>query len=139
MRIAIFALTFVAALPAGAQAAGCSGADPALTSVKVANVTSDGSLKTYTLVGTVTNLGNQKQASNVLQFVDISLNGARLNDRGIPPLAPGQSYTFSYAWQRAVGAGDGTTTMHFHIRMVQPSPPGKQDCDTSNDTASLRF
>jgi len=41
----------------------------------VQNVTGNGSLSHYTLVGTVTNLGNQRQASNVLQFVDIYQNG----------------------------------------------------------------
>lgn len=126
-------------LATNAAAATCAGADPAITSVKVQNVSSNGSLNSYTLVGTVTNLGSQKQASNVLQFVDIYQDRTRLNDRGIPPLAPGQSYTYSYLWQRAADAGNGTTTFHFNLRMVQPATPGSQDCDTANDTYRITF
>jgi subtilase family serine protease len=132
-------IVLAAMLPANAPAATCAGADPAITSVKVANVSANGSLNLYTLVGTVTNLGSQRQASNVLQFVDIYTNGQRVNDRGIPPLAPGQSHTFSYVWQRSTDAGNNTTRMRFSLRFVQPSPPGSQDCNLANDSATIRF
>jgi subtilase family serine protease len=139
MRIIILTAVLLAQLSVNAAAAGCAGADPALTSVRVQNVTGNGSLNHYTLVGRVTNLGNQSQASNVLQFVDIYQNGTRLEDRGVPPLAPGQSYTFSYVWQRAADAGTNTTTFDFRIRMASPSPPGNQDCNPGNDTLHLTF
>jgi subtilase family serine protease len=130
---------FLAQLSANAGAAGCAGADPAIVSAKVQNVAGNGSVNHYTLVGKVTNLGSVKQASNVLQFVDIYQNGTRLEDRGVPPLAPGQSYTFSYDWQRASDAGKGTTTMQFRLRMTSPSPPGSEDCNPGNDTYSVTF
>lgn len=139
MRTMILVVVLLATLPANAAAAGCAGADPAVTSVRVQNVTANGSANRYTLVGTVTNLGNQKQASNVLQFVDIYQEGTRLEDRGVPPLAPGQSYTFSYVWMRALDAGTNTTTFDFRIRMTSPSPAGNHDCNAGNDTYRLRF
>jgi subtilase family serine protease len=139
MRTIILAVVLLAPLSANAAAASCAGADPAITSVKVQNVTSNGSANHYTLTGRVTNLGGQKQASNVLQFVDIYQNGTRLEDRGIPPLAPGQSYTFSYVWQRAADAGNNTTTFNFSIRTTSPSPPGNEDCNLANDRYSLTF
>jgi subtilase family serine protease len=137
--IMIFGLVLLAELPVGAPAATCSGADPAITSVKVQSVNGSGSLNRYTIVGSVTNLGSQKQASNVLQFVDLYQNGTRLEDRGIPPLAPGQTYTWSYVWGRASDAGPNTTTFHFNLRMTQLSPPGSQDCNAGNNTFSLTF
>ena len=88
--------------------------------------------------GTVTNTGDQKQPSNALQFVDIFTNGQRVNDRGIPPLAPGQSYTFSYVWPRSTDAGNDTTVMRFSLRMVPPSQ-GNADCNPTNDTTTIRF
>jgi subtilase family serine protease len=139
MRTVTLILVLLAQLPVNAVAATCAGADPAITSVKVTNTASDGSLNRYTLVGTVTNLGGRKQASNVLQFVDIYQAGDRVTNRGIPPLAPGQSHTFSYVWQRAADAGNGTTTLRFNIRMTQPVPPGNQDCDLTNDAYHIRF
>jgi subtilase family serine protease len=139
MRTVILAAVLLGQLAANGAAASCAGADPAIVSAKVQNVTSNGSVNHYTLVGRVTNLGTAKQASNVLQFVDIYQNGTRLEDRGVPPLAPGQSYTFSYDWQRASDAGTGTTTMYFRLRMTSPSPPGNQDCNPGNDTKSVTF
>ncbi|MGC2633723.1 MAG: CARDB domain-containing protein [Candidatus Cybelea sp.] len=139
MRTIILTAVLLSQLPVNAAAAGCPGADPAITSVRVQNVTANGSANRYTLAGTVTNLGNQRQASNVLQFVDIYQDGTRLEDRGVPPLAPGQSYTFSYVWMRALDAGTNTTTFDFRIRMTSPSPAGNQDCNPGNDTYRLRF
>ncbi len=136
ITLAIFA---TALAPLAAPAATCAGADPAITTVKMQNVTSSGSLNYYHMVGTVTNLGAAAQASNVLQFVDIYRDGQRLDDRGIPPLGPGKSYTFSFVWPRAVDAGQNSTTMRFSIRFRDPSPPGSADCDANNDTFSLTF
>jgi hypothetical protein len=139
MRTVMLTAILLAQLSANAAAASCAGADPGIVSVKVGNVAGNGSVNHYTLVGKVTNLGSAKQASNVLQFVDIYQNGTRLEDRGVPPLAPGQSYTFSYDWQRASDAGTGTTTMNFSLRMTSPSPPGNEDCNPGNNTYSVTF
>jgi hypothetical protein len=132
---ALPAVIFILALaPLGTAAATCAGADPAITSAAVQTVTSNGLLNQYHIVGTVTNLGSQAQPSNTLQFADIYVDRVRHDDRGIPPLAPGQSYTFGYTWLRAVGAGNDTTTVHFRIRMVQGN-----DCDPANGSNSVTF
>jgi hypothetical protein len=116
----------------GATAATCSGANPAITSVAVKNVTSNGGLNYYHIAGTVTNLGTQSQPSNTLQFVDIWQYGNRLDDRGIPALAAGQSYNFGYVWQRNPEAARGSTSLTFRIRMAQGS-----DCNPGNGTYNL--
>jgi hypothetical protein len=132
---AITATLFAALLcPLGASAASCAGANPAITSVVVKNVSSAGQLNTYHMVGTVTNLGSAGQPSNTLQFVDIYVDGQKHNDRGIPPLAPGQSYTFGFDWSRSSDAGPGSTTVRFRIRMVQGS-----DCNPANGSNSVTF
>jgi hypothetical protein len=120
--------------PATASAPTCAGANPAITSVAVKGVTTMGQLNTYHMVGTVTNLGNEAQPSNTLQFVDIYIDQMKRNDRGIPPLAPGQSYNFGFDWSRSSDAGPGTTTVNFRTRMVQGS-----DCNPSNGANSVTF
>jgi hypothetical protein len=134
IRVPSALLVVLALAPEAAPAASCAGANPALTSVTVKNVTTSGQLNTYHMVGTVTNLGSQGQPSNTLQFVDIYVDQIKKNDRGIPPLAPGQSYTFGFDWPRSADAGSGTTTVHFRIRMVQGS-----DCNPANGTNSVTF
>jgi subtilase family serine protease len=131
---ALAALSVLALAPPAALAVTCAGANPAITSVTVKNVTTSGGISTYHMVGTVTNLGSQAQPSNTLQFVDIYIDRQKRNDRGIPPLAPGQSYTFGFDWPRSSDAGPGTTTVHFQIRMVQGS-----DCNPANGANSVTF
>lgn len=132
---ALTATLFAVALTSPvASAAACNGPDPAITSVVVKNVTTSGRLNTYHIVGTVTNLGSQAQPSNALQFVDIYVDRMKRDDRGIPPLRPGQSYTFGYDWSRSTDAGNGTTTAHFQMDIRQGS-----DCNPNNGTASVTF
>src|SRR5579871_1745098 len=127
----LFALAFA---PGPVPAAGCAGADPAITSVTVKNVTTSGQLNTYHIVGTVTNLGNQAQSSSTLQFVDVYVDRMKRDTRGIPPLRAGQSYTFGYDWSRSTDAGNGTTTAHFQMDIRQGS-----DCNPTNGTESVTF
>lgn len=139
LRTAILA-AIAFALPAPSLAAGtCAGADPAIVSVVVANVTPAGGVDQYHLTGTVTNRGTAGQASNVLQFVDIYQQDVRLDAKSIPPLGPGQSANFDYVALRSSDAGKGTTTLNFRLRFRQPVPPGAADCDAANDTFSLNF
>ncbi len=129
--VVLFTLAFT---PLGTYAATCAGANPAITSVAVKNVTNNGSTSEYHIAGTVRNLGSQAQASNTLQFVDIYVDRMKRSDRGIPPLRPGQTYEFGYTWTRSADAGRGTTTVHFRIRMVAGS-----DCNPANGTNSVTF
>jgi hypothetical protein len=134
IRLLSAALFAALLAPVGSPAATCAGANPAITSVVVKNVTTAGQLNTYHIVGTVTNLGSAAQPSNTLQFIDIYVDRQKRNDRGIPPLAPGQSYTFGFDWSRSSDAGPGTTTAHFRLRMVQGS-----DCNPANGSNSVTF
>jgi hypothetical protein len=134
IRTLSIVLLLLAQTAAAAVAATCAGANPAITSVGVKGVSSNGKLNTYHIVGTVTNLGSAGQPANTLQFVDIWQYAVKLDDKGIPPLAPGQSATFSYMWQRSTDAASGTTTLNFRIRMVQGS-----DCNPGNGSYSLRI
>jgi subtilase family serine protease len=138
LRITIILTLLALVQPSVASAtASCGGANPSITGVAVQSVSPQGGpngLNRYNLVGTVVNMGSEAQASNVLQFVDIYAYGNKLDERGIPPLRPGQSYTFTYPWLRSTGAGNGTTTLNFQIDMRQG-----QDCNPSNGSYSVRF
>jgi hypothetical protein len=138
MRKTLALFVALAAIP-GIAAAACTGADPSVGAVSVGHVTTSGGLSTYRLTGTVTNVGTSAQASNVLQFVDISQSGEKLNSIGIPPLHPHQSYTYSYSAQRSSEAGTGTTKIVFRLRMKSPVGTGPQNCSVANDSYTLTF
>lgn len=134
VRLLSVGLFLIALMPRAAPAATCAGPNPAITSVVVKNVTSNGSVSVYHMSGTVTNLGSQGQPSDTLQFVDVYVDQVKHDNRGIPPLAPGQSYTFGYDWTRSAQAGNGTTTAHFRIDMRRGS-----DCNLNNGSYSVTF
>jgi hypothetical protein len=138
VAVLAFAVFCLALLVPAQPAAACAGADPAIVSVAVKGVTTNGDVNVYHLSGTVANVGTQKQASNVLQFVDVYEDGSKVDARGIPPLRPGQRYSFTYDFKRAVAAAAGSTHFRFLLDFRQPSPPGSQDCSAGNDTFALR-
>ena len=135
----IIAALALAALFPCAAAADCAGADPAIASVVVANVTSAQGSNEYHLSGTVVNRGNRPQASDVLQFVDIYETGMKLDAKSIPPLAPGKSFNFTYVATRSADAGKGTTTLDFRLDVHRPSPAGDANCSSDDDEFSLTF
>ncbi|HVN68685.1 MAG TPA: hypothetical protein VMU38_03400 [Candidatus Binatia bacterium] len=122
---------------AAASAHTCEGVDLAITTVKVKSVSTSGNVNHYTIEGTVANLGTTAQLGNILQFVDISQYGRKLDARGIQPLAPGQSADFTYVWPRSTDAGTGTSQLDFKLDMRPPIPSGQQECNTANDHYSL--
>jgi hypothetical protein len=133
----IIAALLLAAVPPASVAMTCSGADPAVVSVDVAGMRSNGSLNTYTMRAKVVNLGRTAQASTTLQFVDIYKGPVKQDSRGIPPLAAGQSYTFDYATTRSADAGAQTSALAF--RMDVRGTPSIQDCNTGNGITMVRF
>ncbi|HVR46537.1 MAG TPA: CARDB domain-containing protein [Candidatus Binatia bacterium] len=120
-------------LPGIAVAAACGG--PTVTAVTVQSMNSTRYLNYYHVTATVTNRGDATQAGNVLQFIDVNQYGNRLDDRGVPPLAPGQSYTITYVWKRAVDAGKWTTPLDFRVRPVAPMAAG--DCVASSSSITF--
>ncbi len=124
------------ALPA---AAGCSGADPAVLSVAVKSMETVGGLNRYTMRGRVANVGHVAQASDTLQFVDIYKGHTKLDSRGVPPLRPGQSYTFEYTSERSAAAGRHTTTLAFRMDVRGASSQDSRNCNTGNGVVMVRF
>lgn len=141
MRVLTLILVILVQIPLATAAVACPGADLAMTSLTVGSMAKDanGYLNDYRLVAKVTNVGDARQASNVLQFVDFNQYGARLDDRGVPPLRPGESYVVTYVWRRSVDAGNQTSPMSFHLRVSSPLPAGENECNSSNDARSIQF
>ena len=135
----ILALFVNVRVPFEVAAAACVGADPAIASVALKGVHTDGGLNIYHFSGVVTNVGHAGQASNVLQFVGIYEDGIRRDVRSIPPLKAGASFPFVYDYQRSTDAGDGTTSLRFQLDTRKPVPPGGQDCNLGNDEAVVSF
>lgn len=132
IRTIALAVFVAAQLPGIAIAASCG---PTVTAVSVQSMSSTRYLNYYHVTATVTNRGDAGQAGNVLQFIDVNQYGSRLDDRGVPPLAPGQSYTITYVWKRAEDAGKWTTPLDFSVRPVAPSPSG--DCVASGSSITF--
>jgi hypothetical protein len=115
----VFVLVLVAVgQPIGAFAA-CTISSPQVAAVAVQSVDHAPYLNLYHVRVTVTNRASESQPGNVLQFVDVTQYGDRLDDKGIPPLAPGESYSWTYVWKRSAEAGSGTTPLNFHYRPSQ--------------------
>jgi hypothetical protein len=114
----------------------CSGADPAVVSAAVSNVTDNGDLKHYTVIIIVQNLGDKKQPGNTLQSIDVYRDGQKVDAKGVPPLGPGQSYRFDYGLDRSSLAGDGTTQMLFRLQVHSPAV-SRVDCNPNNDIYGL--
>ncbi len=139
LSLLLLAAAFTLARPAAGAAVPCAGADPAIVSARVQGTNSDGRVNRYSLAIRVANLGRLKQPSNVLQSVEIYQNDIKLDTKGLPPLRPGQAYSFTYVFQRSVDAGEGTSTLALKLVMRRPTPPGKQDCNAANDSYTITF
>ena len=124
-------LTMLALAAATNAAPICTGADPAFTSV-VQTATQSGDVQHFTLSITVGNLGSKRQPSNTLQSVVIIVDGTKTGEKGIPPLAPGKTYSFTYDVQRATDTEPGSTHVRLHIVQHNQTGPSA-DCNTSND------
>jgi hypothetical protein len=139
MVLGTLALVALTQTSAPAARAACAGADPAIVSAAVKGMTSDGRVNKYAVSIRVVNLGRMNQPSNLLQSVEIWQNDIKLDMKGLPPLKAGQSYTFSYVYQRSTDAGQGTSDLALRLTMRQPSPPGNMDCNPNNDRATVTF
>ena len=115
----------------------CNGAHPVVKFAGTSMV-GDYQVNRYTISFTVTNRGKIKQASNVLQFVDIFQDGIKRDTRSIPPLKPRQIFSTTYVYPRSADAGRGTTTLTLRLNMRQPAGTAA-NCSTANDSATVTF
>lgn len=115
----------------------CSGADPAIISATVQSTTSNGSLNHYVIAITVQNVGAMKQASNLLQSVDVYQDGVKVDQKGLQPLAPAKTQTVTYAFDRAVDAANHSTHLRFVLNFHAVAVPGNADCNTGNNQIRL--
>jgi hypothetical protein len=120
------ALVCSALVPASAAQPG----QVAITSAALKSTSVSGAIRTVNVAVTVTNHGSAKEPSNVLQSVVTVQDGTKTGTKGIPPLAPGASYTFVYSFQRAVGARPGSTRLTF--RLMGDNAPGAAWVDSSS-------
>jgi hypothetical protein len=118
--------------PTAVSAAGCQVSDPQITGVVVKSVETVGNVDRYHLSGKVVNMGASAQASNLLQSVDIFDAEDKMDTKSIPPLKPGESFTFTYTSTRSSEAGKGTTVLGFQLDPISP-------CSVGNDRYTLTF
>lgn len=130
-------LVLFAAPTLAATSTPCRGADPAILGAAVVSSSTNGNLKHYVIRVTVANLGNTKQASNLLQSVDVYQNDQKADRRGLPPLAPRQRASVTYAFDRSADADEGTTHLIFALSFHGTAVPGNADCRLDNDRYTL--
>ena len=116
----------------------CSGADPALAAVHPRLASSTPDVNRYAIDVTVANVGRLKQPANVVQSVVMYRNDVKTDAKGIPPLRPGQSYTVTFAMERASGGDVNTTDLRFTLAFSKPLPAAL-DCNRQNDSFSLEM
>ena len=92
----------------------CSTNGPAISSARLQGVSHEGALNRYHIAVTVTN-GGPSQPGNTLQSVQIYQNGDKNDQKGVPPLKTGQSYTFVHDFLRSSDANERTTNFRFTL------------------------
>jgi hypothetical protein len=125
--------------PVAIAATACTGADPSITNVTTTQVAGSGDLSTYALKVTVANIGSSDQPKNLLQSVDIFLDGGKKDEKGLPPLAAGADYSFTYDVRRAADAGNRTSTVRLHLVTDRPAGDAAQSCSMANTDQRVVF
>lgn len=114
-------------------------ADPAITTAVSHSAGNNGNLTTYDVDITVENLGTAGQPSSLLQSVEVFQNGSKVDQIGVPPLAPHASHTVRYTLQRSSEAHAGTTHLRLQLALRDPHNAMVTDCSTANDTYRLNL
>jgi hypothetical protein len=125
------------ALSAVLATSSCSGADPAIVSATSRLASNANQVERYTITVTVRNVGRMKQASNVLQYVAMYQNDVKTDTHGIRPLKPGQSYTVTFAIQRASETEAHSTHLRFELGFRSPTQAASADCNLQNNSYTL--
>ena len=99
----------------GQVAAACSGAEPAILQAAVRAVTPNGDLKHYVVAVTVANQGSAAQPGTTLQSIEVLQDGQKVDQKGVPPLHPGQAAVVTYAFDRSRLAREGSTDLDFRL------------------------
>jgi hypothetical protein len=132
LRSMLASVLLVAA--AAAPAAARCPADVAIVGASLKSIDAAGPIGKVNVAITVRNVGTARQPGNTLQSVQIFQGETKTGTKGIPPLRPGESYTFIYSFPRSVEAARHSTQLA--LRLVVASPPGIE-CVSSNDFFKL--
>jgi len=135
--LAPFLLPFAFAAPLIAANSPCSGPHPIITGAELQSHTTNGKLNQFVVAVHVKNAGTKGQPSNLLQSVEVLQNGDRVDQKGLPPLRPGQTATVTYTFTRSAGAAMHTTRLTFMLAQRTYAIPGPQDCSADNDSFRL--
>lgn len=108
-----------------------------MSAATVTDVTPAGGLNNYHFRVTVVNDGTATQPTDTLQFVNIYNDaGDKLDAKGVPPLAPGQSYTVNYELPRSRDAGNGTSNLKFELN---PESVSAYSCNSAHKVLSVIY
>ena len=136
MLASVSLLSFLTSSTVAASGGACTGPDPAIVKTALQSSTENGSLRHLVVAITVSNLGDVKQASNVLQAVAVYQDGNKVDNKGVKPLGAHQLTTVTYTFDRSAQAAPGTTHLRFKLGLEGATPAGA-DCNTDNDEARL--
>lgn len=117
--------------------AAASCANPSIVSTAVQSATTDPHGLTHYTVGiTVQNLGTLRQRSDLLQSIDVELDGERVDVIGLLPLRPRQTQHVMYSFVRSAEAGAGSTSLVFTLDSNGKSG-NDVDCHGGTESATL--
>jgi hypothetical protein len=115
----------------------CSGADPAIVGAAVKSMTRDGALNHYVVDITVTNRGSAGQPGNTLQSVEVFQDATKVDQKGLPPLKPGQTAVVEYRFVRSHLAEHNSTRLRFQIQAQGSAGATGAGCSTDDQTSRL--
>jgi hypothetical protein len=99
----------------------CNGPSTSIASVRTYAPSTDvNGVNIYRIGVTIENLGKGNQADNALDSVVMYQQGEKTDEKGLKPLAAGDSQTVFFTYQRSGGPRRGTTNLRFRIAVTQP-------------------
>jgi hypothetical protein len=130
------ALLAALALPILAMTSGaCAG--PTITGATASEVGSNGDLTTYDVAIRVKNTGSAAEPSSLLQSVQVFQDATKVDQKGTPPLAAGQSATVHYRFSRSSEAAARSTHLHFTLTLSDPHGTPFTDCSSGDNSYRL--
>ncbi len=128
--LAAFSLPIVA-MTSGA----CAG--PTITSAIASQAGTNGNLNTYDVAIRVKNAGSAAEPSSLLQSVQVFQDATKVDQKGTPPLAAGQSATVHYRFTRSSEAAARSTHLHFTLTLSDPHGTPFADCSSGQNSYRL--
>jgi hypothetical protein len=134
----MFALLIAAQVAGSVPAAGCAGADPAVTSLTAQRFKKRGDVDHYVITTTLSNIGTKSQTPDITQRIELLRDGVVLAPQTVPALGQGVAYKLAFAVDRPAGERSQPLTVTVRYRLTT-GDVAQNACNRSNDEITKTF